>query len=101
MGTNRQTNDDGSIDYKGYINIPNCAYLGRENTFSTKTWFDNTVYVNDNSNLQIWHNSRKKYGNPVTYMNNPVSIDWDGSVLRIYVDNVNVASWITAEQRWE
>ena len=34
-------------------------------------------------------------------MNNPISIDWDGSVLRIYVDNVNVASWITAEQRWE
>lgn len=101
MGTNGETTNDGSIDYKGYINIPNCAYLGRENTFSTKTWFDNIVYVNDNSNLQIWHNSRKKYGNPVTYMNNPISIDWDGSVLRIYVDNVNVASWITAEQRWE
>lgn len=23
MGTNRQTTDDGSIDYKGYIKIPN------------------------------------------------------------------------------
>lgn len=101
MGTNRQTTDDGSIDYKGYINIPNCAHLGRENTFSTKTWFDNTVYVNDNSNLQIWHNSRKKYGKPVTYMNNPVSIDWDGSVLKIYIDDTIVASWIWGEQRWE
>lgn len=101
MGTNRQTTDDGTIDYKGCIIIPNCVYLGRNNSFDTPSWFNNTVYVNDNSNLQIWHNSRKKYGNPVTYMNNPISIDWDGSVLRIYVDNVNVASWITAEQRWE
>lgn len=101
IGTNTSTNDDETIDYKGFINISNCVYLGRENTFTTKTWFNNVVYVNDNSNLKIWHNSRKKYGNPVTYMNNPVSIDWDGTVLRIYVDNVNVASWVTAEQRWE
>ena len=92
---------NGVVDYKGYINVYDCVKLGRENTFTTKTWFNNVVYVNDNSNLKIWHNSRKKYGNPVTYMNNPVSIDWDGTVLRIYVDNVNVASWVTAEQRWE
>lgn len=100
IGKDRET-IDGVVDYKGYINIYDCVKLGRENTFSTETWFNNTVYVNDNSHLKIWHNSRKKYGNPVTYMNNPISIDWDGSVLRIYVDNVNVASWITAEQRWE
>lgn len=100
IGKDRET-IDGVVDYKGYINIYDCVKLGRENTFTTKTWFNNVVYVNDNSKLKIWHNSRKEYGNPVTYMNNPISIDWDGSVLRIYVDNVNVASWITAEQRWE
>ena len=99
MGTNRQTVDD-SIDCKGYINIPNCVYLGRDNSFDAKTWFNNTVYINDDSNLKIYHSGRKKYGNPVIYTDNPISFSWDGSNLLIYVDATLVATWNWAEGTW-
>lgn len=53
------------------------------------------------SNIQIYNNPRDMYGNPVLCMDNPISFTWSDGILRIYVDNTIVASWIWGEQRWE
>lgn len=53
------------------------------------------------SNIQIYNNPRDMYGNPVLCMDNPISFTWSDGILRIYVDNTVVASWIWGEQRWE
>lgn len=53
------------------------------------------------SNIQIYNNPRDMYGNPVLCMDNPLSFTWSDGILRIYVDNTIVASWIWGEQRWE
>lgn len=55
----------------------------------------------DCNNISIYHPSLARRCYPAMYTNNPVTFDWDGSVLRIYVDNTIVASWIWGEQRWE
>lgn len=55
----------------------------------------------DCNNISIYHPSLARRCYPAMYTNNPVTFDWDGSVLRIYVDNTIVASWIWDEQRWE
>lgn len=79
----------------------NSVSLNVETSLNGNTFLNGTTYVNDNSSLKIYHTGRKLYGNPVIYTDNPISFDWDGSVLRIYVDNTIVASWIWGEQRWE
>lgn len=73
----------------------------------------NEIYVNElkvassvlmmcpTSNIQIYNNPRDMYGNPVLCMDNPISFTWSDGILRIYVDNTIVASWILGEQRWE
>ena len=73
----------------------------------------NEIYVNElkvassvlmmcpTSNIQIYNNPRDMYGNPVLCMDNPISFTWSDGILRIYVDNTIVASWIWGEQRWE
>ena len=58
-------------------------------------------FETDCNNISIWNPSLSRRCHPAMYTNNPVTFDWDGSVLRIYVDNTIVASWIWGEQRWE
>lgn len=61
-----------------------------------------TVRLNtDCNNISIYHSSLGRQCYPAMYTHNPVAFDWDGSVLRIYVDDTIVASWICGEQRWE
>lgn len=55
----------------------------------------------DCNNISIYHPSLGRRCYPAMYTHNPVAFDWDGSVLRIYVDDTIVASWIWGEQRWE
>ena len=55
----------------------------------------------DCNNISIYHSSLGRRCYPAMYTHNPVTFDWDGSVLRIYVDDTIVASWIWGEQRWE
>lgn len=55
----------------------------------------------DCNNISIYHSSLGRRCYPAMYTHNPVAFDWDGSVLRIYVDDTIVASWIWGEQRWE
>ena len=67
-------------------------------------YVDSTATVKfdtDCDNISIYHPSLGRRCYPAMYTHNPVTFDWDGSVLRIYVDDTIVASWIWGEQRWE
>lgn len=48
---------------------------------------------NDYLNVKLYHPSLKNYMRPALSMRNPVTFDWSGSVLTIYVDDVAVATW--------
>lgn len=52
------------------------------------------------SNIQIYNNPRDMYGNPVLCMDNPISFTWSDRILRIYVDNIVVASWDWDSGTW-
>lgn len=72
----------------------------------------NEIYVNElkvassvlmmcpTSNIQIYNNPRDMYGNPVLCMDNPISFTWSDGILRIYVDNIVVASWDWGSGTW-
>lgn len=60
----------------------------------------NGCYFNDYSGINIYHPSIKNYMQPALSMSNPVTFDWSGSVLTIYVDNVPVATWDWGEKIW-
>lgn len=55
---------------------------------------------NDYLNVKLYHPSLKNYMRPALSMRNPVTFDWSGSVLTIYVDNVAVATWDWAQKNW-
>lgn len=55
---------------------------------------------NDYLNVKLYHPSLKNYMRPALSMSNPVTFDWSGSVLTIYVDNVAVATWDWAQKNW-
>lgn len=60
-----------------------------------------TVRFNtDCNNISIYHPSLARRCYPAMYTNNPVTFDWDGSVLRIYVDDTVVASWDWSSNTW-
>lgn len=54
----------------------------------------------DCNNISIYHPSLTRRCYPAMYTNNPVTFDWDGSVLRIYVDDTVVASWDWSSNTW-
>lgn len=54
----------------------------------------------DCNNISIYHPSLARRCYPAMYTNNPVTFDWDGSVLRIYVDDTIVASWDWSSNTW-
>lgn len=54
----------------------------------------------DCNNISIYHPSLARRCYPAMYTNNPVTFDWDGSVLRIYVDDIVVASWDWSSNTW-
>ena len=55
---------------------------------------------NDYLNVKLYHPSLKNYMRPALSMRNPVTFDWSGSVLTIYVDDVAVATWDWAKKNW-
>ena len=60
-----------------------------------------TVRFNtDCNNISIYHSSLGRRCYPAMYTHNPVAFDWDGSVLRIYVDDTVVASWDWSSGTW-
>lgn len=54
----------------------------------------------DCNNISIYHPSLARRCYPAMYTNNPVTFDWDGGVLRIYVDDTVVASWDWSSNTW-
>lgn len=54
----------------------------------------------DCNNISIYHSSLGRRCYPAMYTHNPVAFDWDGSVLRIYVDDTVVASWDWSSGIW-
>lgn len=54
----------------------------------------------DCNNISIYHSSLGRRCYPAMYTHNPVTFDWDGSVLRIYVDDTVVASWDWSSGTW-
>lgn len=54
----------------------------------------------DCNNISIYHPSLARRCYPAMYTNSPVTFDWDGSVLRIYVDDTVVASWDWSSNTW-
>lgn len=55
---------------------------------------------NDYLNVKLYHPSLKNYMRPALSMRNPVTFDWSGSVLTIYVDDVAVATWDWEQHEW-
>lgn len=55
---------------------------------------------NDYLNVKLYHPSLKNYMQPALSMSNPVTFDWSGSALTIYVDDVAVATWDWAQKNW-
>jgi hypothetical protein len=55
---------------------------------------------NDYLNVKLYHPSLKNYMRPALSMSNPVTFDWSGSVLTIYVDDVAVATWDWGQKEW-
>lgn len=55
---------------------------------------------NDYLNVKLYHPSLKNYMRPALSMSNPVTFDWSGSILTIYVDDVAVAAWDWAQKNW-
>jgi hypothetical protein len=55
---------------------------------------------NDYLNVKLYHPSLKNYMRPALSMSNPVTFDWSGSILTIYVDDVAVATWDWAQKNW-
>lgn len=54
----------------------------------------------DCNNISIYHPSLGIRCYPAMYTHNPVAFDWDGSILRIYVDDTVVASWDWSSGTW-
>ena len=54
----------------------------------------------DCNNISIYHSSLGRRCYPAMYTHNPVAFDWDGNVLRIYVDDTVVASWDWSSGTW-
>ena len=55
---------------------------------------------NDYLGVKLYHPSLKNYMRPALSMSNPVTFDWSGSVLTIYVDDVAVATWDWGQKEW-
>lgn len=55
---------------------------------------------NDYLGVKLYHPSLKNYMRPALSMSKPVTFDWSGSVLTIYVDDVAVATWDWEQHEW-
>lgn len=75
--------------------------MSNDNGSGTKWILSRSECVfNDYLNVKLYHPSLKNYMRPALSMRNPVTFDWSGSVLTIYVDDVAVATWDWAEKNW-
>lgn len=83
----------GILDY-GFLEV------NEQTSLNGETYLNNKTYINTYDDLEIYHPSLKSYMQPALSMSNPVTFDWNGSVLTIYVDDVAVATWDWAQKNW-
>jgi hypothetical protein len=57
-----------------------------------KTYLNSKTYINTYDNLEIYHPSLKSYMQPALSRTNPITFEWTGSALRVWVDNVHVGT---------
>lgn len=56
------------------------------------TFLNGKTYINDYTNLKIYHPSIEQYMQPALSKTNPITFEWTGSALRVWVDNVHVGT---------
>lgn len=67
--------------------------LGRTNVnFNVETYLNSKTYINTYDDLEIYHPSLKSYMQPALSRTNPITFEWTGSALRVWVDNVHVGT---------
>lgn len=67
--------------------------LGRANVnFNVETYLNSKTYINTYDDLEIYHPSLKSYMQPALSRTNPITFEWTGSALRVWVDNVHVGT---------
>lgn len=57
-----------------------------------KTYLNSKTYINTYDDLEIYHPSLKSYMQPALSRTNPITFEWTGSALRVWVDNVHVGT---------
>lgn len=71
----------------------NAWQLGRINVnFNVETYLNSKTYINTYDDLEIYHPSLKSYMQPALSRTNPITFEWTGSALRVWVDNVHVGT---------
>lgn len=67
--------------------------LGRANVgFNVETYLNSKTYINTYDDLEIYHPSLESYMQPALSRTNPITFEWTGSALRVWVDNVHVGT---------
>lgn len=82
----------GGILDNGFLKVNGRTYLNGETSLNAKTFLDGETYVNSYSNLKIYHPSIYQYMQPALSKTNPITFEWTGSTLRVWVDNVHVGT---------
>lgn len=67
--------------------------LGRTSVnFNVETYLNSKTYINTYDDLEIYHPSLKSYMQPALSRTNPITFEWTGSALRVWVDDVHVGT---------
>lgn len=70
----------GGILDNGFLNV------------NGETYLNNKTYINTYDDLEIYHPSLKSYMQPALSRTNPITFEWTGSALLVWVDNVHVGT---------
>lgn len=70
----------GGILDNGFLNV------------NGETYLNNKTYINTYDDLEIYHPSLKSYMQPALSRTNPITFEWTGSSLLVWVDNVHVGT---------
>lgn len=76
----------GGILDNGFLEVNGQTSLNGETYLNSKT------YINTYDDLEIYHPSLKSYMQPALSRTNPITFEWTGSALRVWVDNVHVGT---------
>lgn len=72
--------DNGFLDVNGQTSL------------NGETYLNSKTYINTYDDLEIYHPSLKSYMQPALSRTNPITFEWTGSALRVWVDDVHVGT---------